>query len=272
MSLYFDHIVLNVKDLDQATKDFTSAGFKVVPGGTHGGGLSKNALIFFSDDSFIELFTLTNSWKISLLKLLLKTKFFKRYQYSKKWGLAYRFYSRAIELKQGINDIAFLSDDYLSEYERINGEGIFLTKTMKANRKKPGADVVKWEMATPFINELPFFRSAYSPPRELSPDLTKHGNGVIGISKVTVVALDYKDMVSKYGTFLGQKPVESTSEVTTTSFRIKKTIIEIVKASDHKSLQEQLRGKGIGMYGISFASDTKISEEQFENLQGMSVV
>ncbi len=274
MSLYFDHVVLNVGDLDNACKDFEKAGFKVIPGGVHGGGLSRNALIFFKDDSFIELFALTGSWKFAIIKLFQKLKFLRRYQYSKKWGLAYRFYSRAMELKPGIADICFLSDDYKSDYDRIHGDGIFLTKSMLARRIKPGSGTVKWEMASPFINELPFFRSAYSPPRELQPEDVVHPNSVTGINKVTVVVLDYKDMTSKYETFLGQPPnVISAKEGNRNRFGLKKTEIDLVKASDEKTLQEQLRGKGIGMYGISFSSHEKLKEPFLaENLHGLTVI
>lgn len=274
MSLYFDHVVLNVHNLDQACKDFENAGFKVIPGGIHGGGLSKNALIFFRDDSFIELFALTTSWKIKLIRVLKKLKFFKQYQYSKKWGLAYRFYSRAMELKTGIIDICFLSDDYEGDHQRINDEGIFLTKSLSARRKKPGSGVAKWEMAAPFINELPFFRSAYQPPRELESDDTVHPNGITSINRVTVVVLDYKDMSSKYEVFLGQKPAAiSDKEGSRTRFRLKNTEVDLVKASDAKVLQGQLRGKGIGMYGISFLSDEKLKEPFLaEKLHGLTVI
>lgn len=274
MSLYFDHVVLSVKDLDGACKDFEKAGFNVIPGGTHGGALSKNALIFFKDDSFIELFALTGSWKVGLIRFLMRMKFFKQYQYSNKWGLAYRFYSRALDLKPGIIDICFLSDDYESDHQRINDDGIFLTKTLASRRKKPGTGDVKWNMAAPFINELPFFRSPYSPPRELNKGDTVHPNGITGINKITVVVLDYKDMTTKYEVFLGQKPlVISEKEGNRTRYRLKNTEIDLVKASDSKAMQEQLRGKGIGMYGISLSSDEKIKEPfSSDELHGLTVV
>jgi len=129
-------------------------------------------------------------------------------------------------------------------------------------------------MAAPFINELPFFRSAYNPPSELTGIETDHSNGITGISKAVVVVLDYRDMVSKYEMFFGQKPIlVEDKKGSRTIYRLKNTMIELVKASDFKELQGQLRGKGIGMYGISFNSDQKISEPFLpENLQGLSVV
>ncbi len=51
-----DHVVILVKDLAQATADYTELGFTVVPGGEHSDGASHNALIAFADGSYIELF------------------------------------------------------------------------------------------------------------------------------------------------------------------------------------------------------------------------
>ena len=49
-----DHLIIVVKDLDQAAKDYEQLGFTVVPGGKHPVG-SHNALISFRDGSYIEI-------------------------------------------------------------------------------------------------------------------------------------------------------------------------------------------------------------------------
>src|SRR4249920_1021065 len=49
-----DHLVIVVKDLDQAAKDYTRLGFTVVPGGKHPVG-SHNMLIAFADGSYLEI-------------------------------------------------------------------------------------------------------------------------------------------------------------------------------------------------------------------------
>ena len=273
MSVYFDHLVLNVKDLDGAINEFREAGFTVTEGGIHKGGLSKNAIIFFEDDTFIELFTMTDSIKSRIVRLLKNFKFFKRFQYSKKWGLAYRFYSRALELPEGIIDIGFLSDDYDTEWSRINTEGIFLTKSMNASRKKPDGSKASWQMASPFINELPFLRSPYRPVNELSPEVTEHVNKVTGISNVKVIALDYKDMVSKYQTFLGVSATTGDKNGQMAKFQLKGVSVEIIKSSEHKEIRDQLRGKGMGMYGVVFKKDSTEKPEMIsDKLRGLAVM
>ena len=49
-----DHLVIVVKDLDQATRDYRELGFNVVAGGQHPVG-SHNALIAFEDGSYLEI-------------------------------------------------------------------------------------------------------------------------------------------------------------------------------------------------------------------------
>ena len=70
-TLSFDHLVLVVRELEAATRDFSSFGFKVTPGGVHAGGLTHNALVAFSDGSYLELLAPTRPSRIERYGLLL---------------------------------------------------------------------------------------------------------------------------------------------------------------------------------------------------------
>src|SRR5699024_1194283 len=50
-----DHIVILVHDLEATVRDYGALGFTVVPGGEHADGRSRNALVAFSDGSYLEL-------------------------------------------------------------------------------------------------------------------------------------------------------------------------------------------------------------------------
>ena len=54
MFLGIDHLVIVVKDLQQAANDYQQLGFTVVPGGKHPVG-SHNVLISFADGSYLEV-------------------------------------------------------------------------------------------------------------------------------------------------------------------------------------------------------------------------
>ena len=48
-----DHLVIMVRDLGAAIRDYSELGFTVVPGGSHPTG-THNALIAFADGSYLE--------------------------------------------------------------------------------------------------------------------------------------------------------------------------------------------------------------------------
>ena len=55
MIISIDHVVILVSDLEAAIADYTALGFTVMPGGTHTGGATHNALVVFEDDTYLEL-------------------------------------------------------------------------------------------------------------------------------------------------------------------------------------------------------------------------
>ena len=61
MATQIDHIVIAVRDLDAASRDYAGAGFQVVPGGEHTGGATHNALVTFNDGSYFELIAFKNN-------------------------------------------------------------------------------------------------------------------------------------------------------------------------------------------------------------------
>ncbi|MEM8895489.1 MAG: VOC family protein [Bacteroidota bacterium] len=269
MSIRFDHVVHVVKDLPQACKDFESQGFTVTPGGNHYKGISKNALIFFQDGTFLELLTLRSSLNAKLIRLFHKTKVFKKWQYSPKYGVAYRFYNRAIEQPDGVTDFCLLVDDSRAEYDRIQAEGIFLTNVLNAGRKKPDGSKVAWDMYAPYIADLPFLRSNYTPSAPLPESATTHTNGITGMSAIHQLALDFKDSTNKYTSLLGKAPSFHDSKLTT--FEEDGFEYHIYRASSHPDLQKQLSGKGIGLYGLTFKGGDP-SKLDLSKLHGLQVV
>lgn len=65
---HFDHLVIFVADLETAIQDFNGLGFSVARGGSHG--LTENALVLFSNQTYIELLALKPAWKNPLARLL----------------------------------------------------------------------------------------------------------------------------------------------------------------------------------------------------------
>lgn len=167
-----DHVVIGVRDLDQAVADYTTLGFNVVPGGTHTGGLTHNALVGFADGSYFELIAFVDP----------DTRADHRW-----WD--------AIAAGEGVIDFAVATDDAAAEAARIAGEGLANDGAVDGGRQRPDGQQVGWRnlvvpgavpAAGPFIIED-------RTPRELrvpsGPD-AMHPGGFQAIDGLTVVVDD----------------------------------------------------------------------------------
>jgi len=274
MHLSFDHLVVKVNDLKQAIKSFSQAGFTVTNGGTHKGGLSENALIYLEDGAFIELLSMKKGLRTFLLRLYSKTKSFMSLKYSKKWGLFHRFYDRALTLPEGITDFCLLTASLSSDLDRTNKSGLFVTKPLSVSRKRPDGSLVEWEMASTLLAELPFLRGPYSPPVTSSETATAHANGISGISAIYMLALDYKEIVKNLSTLLNTESEDSSvSGNQQAMFQIGSTTLTVKKSSEHDDLARKFRGKGIGIYAISWQYKNGNAQERsnFPTLHGLVV-
>lgn len=272
MNLLFDHLVVKVGHLPGAIKSYTDAGFTVSKGGTHRFGLSENALIFFSDGTFIELLSVKKGIRPLLLRLFAKTRAFRSLKYSRKWGLFHRFYDRALSLPDGVIDFCLLTDELPNELNRIENEGLFVTKPFPASRKRPDGTVVKWDMASTLLTELPFMRSPYRPFFQPSEDMVTHANGVTGIDAICLLALDFKEMVRNLSSVLHQEPqYKSGTEDKEAIFPMGPATLLIKKSSEHDDLVRKYRGKGLGAYAVMWKFDASGSSKQhdFANLSGL---
>ena len=81
LNAQFDHLVVVVTDIEQASRDFTQLGFQVTPGGSHGS--TENALVIFANQTYIELLALKPSWYRPLIRLAVKLGLLKRQAYKK---------------------------------------------------------------------------------------------------------------------------------------------------------------------------------------------
>lgn len=275
MSLLFDHLVVKVDNLPAAIKLFTENGFTVTSGGVHKGRLSENAIVFLKDGTFIELLAVRKGFRVFLLRAYSKTRTFMSLKYSKKWGLFHRFYDRALSLPEGITDFCLLSDDLTGDLKRINDAGLFVTRPMAASRKKPDGSKVSWQMASTLLAELPFLRGAYLPAASPEPESFEHKNGIAGIRSVTLLALDFKEMLRNLTTLLNQEPMQNgATEGSEAQFSMGQTTLVLKKSSENDALIKKLRGKGLGVFAIEWQFGTAgvANDVDFSKLHGLVVL
>jgi len=190
-----DHIVIISPDLDTAVAKATHAGFTVVRGGVHADGLTHNALIAFTDGSYIELISPTRPDVVG----------------------EHRWFAR-LRHGGGLVDYCLLGDALREETEAIRERGVDFPEPRPLGRDRPDGVHIDWILSAPPGNVgatgWPFLIEDVT-PRDLrvphDPAQTAHANGVTGIAGITVLVRDLDRSCREYEAILGTdaRPITS---------------------------------------------------------------
>jgi catechol 2,3-dioxygenase-like lactoylglutathione lyase family enzyme len=175
-----DHLVIVVKDLTEATNDYQSLGFTVVPGGRHPVG-SHNALISFQDGSYLEIIA-----------------FYRDAIDHRWWDL--------LSKGERFVDFCFQTDDLRGDTEKLRAAGVSINNPVPWSRKRPDGYELKWLLALATGSHrgvAPFLIEDITPRTERIPQQFHHENGVSGIDKVTVAVSELAPVEKWYGALLG---------------------------------------------------------------------
>lgn len=168
-----DHVLIRVDDLEESVNQFRLAGFRVYYGAQRE--KAYNAMIYFEDDSFIELVDTTkfpfilNCLATSRITNLLGA-FYKRigaYARSKDRYLDYSVYSKNIEV----------------DHERVSNKA---SKLYSLKRVDTLGTVLKWKLFAFSTLELPFVMSDYAPYKYPEEGATNHNNRVLGMNRLLI--------------------------------------------------------------------------------------
>lgn len=192
MPSMIDHIVIVDKDLDMLVSQAETAGFTVVPGGEHAGGMTHNALIAFQDGSYIEL--------IAFLEPEKRT--------------SHRWWPRLWK-GGGLVDFALLCSDLEKEVDDIRERGLRIPAPVENGRLRPDGERLDWRQSFPqaIVGEtgMPFLIEDVTPRSLRVPhgdDATTHPNGVVGIAGITLLVEEFDDAASSIEAITGNKLTE----------------------------------------------------------------
>lgn len=165
--LQLDHLIIAVNDLDDAINNFTALGFTVRFGGVHASGATQNALVVFSDGTYLELMAPTG-------------------QPAKPNTPDYTFlFARG----EGFAGFCLSSDDLPADAALIQQRGGNIGPISEGGRVRPDGVAMRWRSAWIDEQSLPFVMQDLT-ERTLrvtnDPDLTTHANGATGIASVIV--------------------------------------------------------------------------------------
>ena len=180
--MLLDHLVLFVDDLTTAITRFESKGFTVTPGGTNGP--THNALIVFSNDTYIELIALQSS----RARLMMRSLRYVGLLALRRW-LKRDLQTRLLDWMsgpQGLIDLCFRGAELNKISHSFPLSGIPLTDPLQFKRHRPDGLVVQWTLRGASNRRQPFFIQDATPIGYRIPagDVRTHPNGALGISEV----------------------------------------------------------------------------------------
>ncbi|HEV2527121.1 MAG TPA: VOC family protein [Thermomicrobiales bacterium] len=187
MITQIDHIVIGVHDLDQAIADYSMLGFTVVPGGTHAGGQTHNALIGFQDGSYFELIAFVDP---------------SRPADHRWWG--------PIAAGEGTIDFAVATDDAAAEASRMAEAGLPNDGPVDGGRDRPDGQRVGWRnLVLPGADDAggPFVIEDTTPRDLRVPGGTsaQHAGGFQALDGLTIATPDLQASRRFYAALLGHE-------------------------------------------------------------------
>jgi catechol 2,3-dioxygenase-like lactoylglutathione lyase family enzyme len=229
VSLSLDHVVILVYDLERAQASYRELGFTVIEGGRHADGLSHNALVSFSDGSYLEL--------IAFLEAPPDDHPFRR-----EHGL------------EGLVTYALLPTSIRTTVRGARERGLQMEGPRRGGRSRPDGVRIEWETAWPQTQDLPFLCADVT-SRDLRVPYGhshQHTNGVEGIAGVTVLVRDLSKSKERYAALLGSDPLPHGpyNRDDTASFALEECVLTLIAPTEGPML-EYLERRGEGPYALA---------------------
>lgn len=233
-----DHIVIAVRNLAQATQDYTRAGFTVIEGGKHKDGTTHNALVAFADGAYFELIAFRNPDQAQ----------------DHKWW-------HRLAQGEGLIDYALRTDDLDKEVHDLRKRGLDASDPLDGGRVRPDGQRLDWQTirfegsSSP---ALPFYCFDLTARQLRVPggEATAHASGVLGVAGVTVIVSDMgaaEPQFQKLTNDQGESVLEAFPDAEVAQrFRIGDVWIQVVQPTIHASnLRQQLELRGDSLFSVS---------------------
>jgi hypothetical protein len=236
-----DHIVIAVRDLDQASGDYRAAGFTVTPGGAHVSGGTHNALVAFADGAYFELIAFKEP---------------DREHDHRWWG--------KLQKGEGTVDFALLSDDLAAEAQRLQENGVAVDGPRDGGRKRPDGIAIAWTTLGLTLDDVPLpFVIEDVTAHDLRVPVgatTKHPRGVSGVAGLTILVPDLDRAAPVYTALLGTagEPFTPTIDAVRRGrrFALGKQWIALAEPEPSAAaLLQHIRERGAAPYEIVLAGD-----------------
>ena len=182
-AVHFDHIVIFVADLNQAIEDFNALGFYVTRGGSHG--LTDNALITFSNNTYIELLALKPFWHNPIIRTVQKLGIL-QWLLNKKGTISSRLLTW-VTGGRGPVDWVVRTDNLTRLDQAWRDAGLNVLKSETFSRKTEAGDKLCWYLGGSNYRDLPILLEDITPYAQRVPAVTQsHPNQAIALLRVQI--------------------------------------------------------------------------------------
>lgn len=231
-----DHVVIVVRDLAQATAEYTQTGFTVIPGGEHADGLTHNALIAFGDGAYIELI----AFKQATLPA------------THQWQ---RWHARG----EGLVDFALRADDLSSAARHWREQGLHVVGPHDGGRRRPDGQQLAWRIVTfaeaTAATPLPFVIEDVTPRALRVPDgdAAQHHLPVRRVAGVTIAVGNLAARGHEFATLLG---IGGTQGIAANMLRFdlgQQWIMLAGAGNESSDMGRYVRHYGDGIYEVTLA-------------------
>lgn len=247
MLLGIDHIVIVVRNLEEAAKDYEKLGFTVVPGGRHPVG-THNVLISFADSSYVEIIA-----------------FYQANPDHRWWN--------ALQKGEGLVDFCMVTDDLTGDTQKLRHGGVDINDPVPWARTRPDGYELKWILSLAqggHRGVSPFLIQDVTPREERVPQKFDHKNATTGIGTVTVAVNElptvrrwYKSVLDSDGTAITRKDLNAEG----LRFQVGHHLFDFVEpVIDHSPIKDWLNLRGPSPYSATFRSSSHNSTPLDKNL------
>jgi len=184
--MILDHVVIAVNELNSAIKDYETLGFNVIQGGYHANRATHNALIIFSDRTYIELLAKTDEEPLSNVV----------------------DFSPMLDSGEGLAGFALYCDDIEDEAKRLTDAGFNVGEITIGSREKDGR-LIQWKLALIDSGFVPFLIQDITPREWRIPttdNLITHPNRAVGISAVEIAVRELSTSWETYTKLMHMSP------------------------------------------------------------------
>jgi catechol 2,3-dioxygenase-like lactoylglutathione lyase family enzyme len=261
MPVRFDHAVIGVSDLDEASACFQRLGFAVRPGGRHADGGTYNALVRFDLD-YVELLA----------------------TYDQEMA---RASGRTVEdelrgRKAGLIGYALATTTIEQDAERFTGAGVMPAWLRPMGRKRPDGTELTWRVLAPddilWGQPWPFLIQWNTSDAERL-HIDRAGHHLNGVYCWHAVSVAVRDLASAQRVYHDQLGLLQINEDTSTAlnarratFTLGANIIDVLAPAGSGVLQQVLANEGEGPYELTFAVHELDQTRAFLEARGIDFV